>query len=523
MDAKTPTAEQALPDRPAGPPGAGPRPGGPPHMRGKRNLTEGPITRTLLWFSLPLLGGNFLQSLNGTVNQFWVSHTLGETAITALGNANIVMMLMLGSVFGVSMAANILVAQAVGAQNMPLVKRVMGTAVMFFFALSILLATTGGLFAPHILDMMGTPVDARAEAIIYLRIVFASVPFMYFFAFLQMAQRGAGDSNTPFYFMAVAVVLDVILNPLLIRGIGPFPKLGIAGSATSTLIGQGVSLILLLIHLYRKNSVLVLKPGEFHHLKPDLEILTSLVTRGIPMGIQMFVMSGTAVVMISFVNKYGALTSAAYSISSMIWSYVQMPTMAIGASVSSMAGQNVGAGRWDRVGKVARSGVFSGLVVTGVLASLLYIFNMQVLGVLLPKGSPAIPIAHHINVLSLWGFVIFSITFSLSGVVRSTGAVWAPLAILAFSMIAIRIPFAALLTPRLGEDAIWWSFPMGTITSATLTSLYYVYGGWRKSRMLQSGPYGQAADAGQSTPAMDPPEEDEEAAEAMAAAGVSAA
>ena len=90
---------------------------------------------------------------------------------------------------------------------------------------------------------MHTPPAARAEAIIYLRIVFAAMPFMYFFQFMQMAQRGAGDSRTPFYFMALAVVLDIILNPLLIAGIGPFPKLGIAGSATSTLIGQSVSLI----------------------------------------------------------------------------------------------------------------------------------------------------------------------------------------------------------------------------------------------------------------------------------------
>ncbi len=490
-------------------------------MRGgpmRRNLTEGPITRTLLVFSLPLMGGNFLQSLNGTVNQFWVSHTLGTTAITALGNSNIVMMLMLGSIFGVSMAANILVAQSVGAGRLEMVKRVMGTATVFFFALSLLLAVFGGVAAPYILDLMRTPSEARAEAIIYLRIVFASVPFMYFFAFLQMAQRGAGDSNTPFYFMALAVLLDVILNPLLIRGIGPFPKLGIAGSAASTLIGQGVALCFLLIHLYRKNSVLILRPGQFHFLKPDLDILQSLVTRGIPMGIQMFVMSGTAVVMISFVNGYGALTSAAYSIASMIWGYLQMPTMAIGASVSSMAGQNVGAGRWDRVAKIARSGVLCGLVVTGAFAIALYIGNNAVLSILLPAHSPAIPIAHHINTLSLWGFVIFSITFSLSGVVRSTGAVWTPLIILVISMVGVRIPFAALLAPYIGADAIWLSFPVGTITSALLTVLYYRFGDWRKSRMLREEPSGYAADAGQTSPSMEFPEADEEAAAVVAAA-----
>jgi putative MATE family efflux protein len=452
--------------------------------RGRRDLTQGPITRTLLTFSLPLFGANALQSLNGTVNQIWVSHTLGEAAITALGNSNIVMMLMLAVIFGVGMAANILIGQAVGAKDLGLAKHVMGTASTFFIGLSLVVAVIGGLLAPHILDLMRTPAVSRADAIIYLRIIFACVPFMYFFMFMQMAQRGAGDSTTPFWFMALAIGIDITLNPLLIMGIGPFPKLGIAGPATSTLIGQGFSLLVMMIYLYRRKSILMLHVSELRLLWPDATILKSLVVRGLPMGVQMLVMSGAAVIMISLVNHYGAMTSAAYSISAIIWGYLQMPTMAIGASVSSMAAQNVGARRWDRVDKVARSGVISGLLITGVIALLLYAFNDQVLGVLLPSNSPAIPLARHINETVLWAFVLFSITFSLSGVVRSTGAVWAPLAIMIFSMVGVRVPFASIFSGRLGADAIWWSFPLGTITSAILTSLYYRYGGWRRAHML---------------------------------------
>jgi putative MATE family efflux protein len=464
-------------------------------QRGRRDLTQGPITRTLLIFSLPLMGGNALQSLNGTVNQFWVSHTLGETAITALGNANIVMMLMMAAIFGVGMAANILIAQAVGGKDPALVKRVMGTSVTFFVGLSVLIAVFGGLLSPSILGLMHTPPESRADAIIYLRIIFASAPFMYFFMFMQMAQRGAGDSVTPFWFLALAIVFDITLNPLLIRGIGPFPRMGIAGSATATLIGQGVSLTCLIVYLYRTRSILALLPRELLLLRPDMGILRSLTTRGLPMGLQMFIMSGAGVVMISFVNAFGALTSAAYSISSIVWVYLQMPTMAIGASVSSMAAQNVGARRWDRVAQVARAGVISGVVITGSIALLLYLFNDQVLGILLPRGSPSLPLAQHINTIVLWGFVFFSITFALNGVVRATGAVWAPMAILVVSMIGVRIPFAAFLIPRFGPDAIWWSFPLGTITSAALTGLYYKFGGWRRVHMLQATPHATAVGA----------------------------
>jgi putative MATE family efflux protein len=459
-----------------------------PPRRGGRDLTKGPITRTLLLFSLPLMGGNILQSLNGTVNQIWVSHTLGETAITALGNANIVMMLMMGAIFGVGMAANILVAQAVGAREPALVKRVMGTATTFFFALSVAIAVLGGLLAPGILHVMATPPEARADAITYLRIIFVAMPFMNFFMFLQMAQRGAGDSSTPFWFLFLAIVIDISLNPLLIMGVGPFPRLGVAGSATATLIGQSVSLLAMILWLYRKKSILTLRGRDLSLFRPDLEIMNALVGRGLPMGLQMIVMSGASVVMISFVNRFGALTSAAYSISSIVWGYLLMPTMAIGASVSSMAAQNVGARIWDRVAQVARSGVICGLLITGSIALLLYVFNDAVLSVLLPSHSPAMPLARHINRMVLWGFVMFSVTFSLSGVVRSTGAVWWPMGILVVSMVGVRIPFAALMIPRFGAEAIWWSFPLGTGVSALLTSAYYLHGGWRRSRMLRDEP-----------------------------------
>lgn len=479
MDARVASPADGPSAGPARPVARGPR---------GRDLTHGPITRTLLLFSLPLLGGNALQSLNGTVNQIWVSHTLGEGAITALGNANIVMMLMMGAIFGVGMAANILVAQAVGAREPALVKTVMGTAITFFLALSIGIAALGALLTPAILDVMGTPAEARPDAITYLRIIFLALPFMNFFMFLQMAQRGAGDSTTPFWFLFLAIGIDVTLNPLLIMGVGPFPRLGIAGSATATLLGQSLSLLAMVLWLYRKRSVLMLRRGELHLFRPAGQIMASLVGRGLPMGLQMIVMSGAAVVMISFVNRFGALTSAAYSISQIIWGYLQMPTIAIGASVSSMAAQNVGARRWDRVTMVARSGVICGLAVTGSIALLLYLFNDQVLGILLPAHSPAMPLARHINTTVLWGFVMFSITFSLSGVVRSTGAVWWPMGILVVSMLGVRVPFAALLIPRYGADAIWWSFPLGTFTSAALTSAYYLHGGWRRSRMLRDEP-----------------------------------
>ncbi|MES2032669.1 MAG: MATE family efflux transporter [Pseudomonadota bacterium] len=473
-----------------------------PDSRASRyDLLNGPITPALLMFSLPVMGGNILQSLNGSINAFWVSHSLGVTAITAIGNANIVMMLTVGVVFGIAMAANILIGQRVGADDLPMVKRVMGTSVTFFVSLSLIVAAAGFLTAPWILSAMGTPAEAVAEAEIYLRIIFLAMPFLYFFAFLQMAQRGVGDSRTPFYFMMLAVALDVLLNPLLIMGIGPFPRLGVAGSAWATFVSQGVSLACLIVVLYRRRSPLALHRGELHMLKPQAAILRSLVERGLPMGLQMLVISGAAMVMIGMVNSYGSLSAAAYTAASQVWTYIQMPAMALGAAVSSMAAQNVGAGRWDRVDRIARSGVFSGLVITGSVAAVIYLLGDISLLIFLPSGSEALPLAQHINERVIWGFVLFSISFAISGVVRATGAVWGPLIILFIAMYVIRIPFALLLRPIMGADAIWWSFPLATIAASAMNIAFYLHGGWKKARMLDvPRPSGDAPDAGNSPP-----------------------
>jgi putative MATE family efflux protein len=484
----------------------GARRAGPPGGRQGRkgpDLTVGPIGATLITFALPVLGSNILQSLNGSANAIWVSHVLGEAALTATSNANQIFFMMLGAAFGVTMAANIMIGQAIGAKNDALAKKVVGTSTTFFVAVSLLIGVIGGVATPHILDAMRTPEAARADAIAYLRVIFAAMPFMYFFSFIMMAQRGTGDSKTPFYFSLLAVGLDVTLNPMLIMGIGPFPKMGIAGSATSTLISQTVTLAAMLIHLYRQRSILVIRPSEWRLLVPDFKIITGLVTKGTPMAFQMMVISFAAVTMMSFVNRYGVHTSAAYGAAAQLWTYVQMPAMALGAAVSSMAAQNVGAGKMDRVERVARIGALYAILFTGVPILIIYAADPWVLRAFLKGASPSLPIAVHINSIVLWGFIPFGVAFIFSGIVRATGAVWPPLLAMIISLWGVRVPMASLLEPHLGADAIWFSFPVGSSMTLILAGGYFLWGGWRKARMLDMTPSADAPDTGLGQPMMD--------------------
>jgi len=449
----------------------------------KFSLTEGSIPRALLVFSLPILSGNVLQSVNGSVNAIWVGKFLGAASLAAVGNANVVMFLLFGVMFGFSMASTIMIAQCVGAKNIAEAKRVVGTSAVFFLGLSLAMSLTGFATAQSLVVWLRTPPDSLPLALTYMRIIFLALPFMGGLFFLMAALRGAGDSRTPFLYLAMSVVLDVALNPLLIFGWGPIPRLGIAGSATATLTAQALSFSALVAHLYRTKHFLCIHRQELALFKVDWSLVRILVSKGIPMGLQMFVVSSSMVALISLVNRFGSEETAAFNAAMQLWNYVQMPALAIGAAASSMAAQNVGAGKWDRVGKVATTGVMFNLLIGGSLIALVYLLNRHALGLFLPADSAALNIAAHLNAIVIWSFAMFGTSIVLYGVVRATGAVIPPLIMLAISLWLLRVPFAYGMLDRWQADAIWWSFPLSSMTSMLLSIAYYRFGGWRKVRL----------------------------------------
>ena len=445
----------------------------------RRDLTQGPIGRTLLLFALPTLGSNVLQSLNGSINSIWVGRFLGEQALAATSNANIIMFLMFSAVFGFGMAATILIGQSMGRRDVEAARRAFGSAIGLVTGGALLIAVLGWLLTPQILDLLATPGEAKGMAQAYLRVIFLGLPFSMLGVLIQMSLRGAGDSLTPLWFMVLSVVIDSVFNPLLIEGIGPFPRMGIAGSAMATLLAGIVSAVGLLAYVYLRDLPIRLRGAELRYLWPERALVRTIVAKGLPMGAQMLVMSTAGLSMVGLVNRLGVDTAAAYAVSQQLWTYVQMPAMAIGVAVSSMAAQNIGAGRWDRVGAITRAGLIYNSIITLSVIALILLFDRPVMALFIGADSPAIPIARHIQLLASWTFVMFGATMVLFSTVRANGATLAPLVILAFTMFPIRLGFAILAQPWLGSDALWLALPLGSACSLACGALYYRYGGWR--------------------------------------------
>ncbi len=448
------------------------------------NLTEGPITRTLLLFAIPTLLSNVLQSLNGSINTIWVGRFLGESALAATANANIITFLLFALVFGFGMAATIMVGQSIGRKDLHRARQAFGASIGFCLFLSVVLAVLGWYFSPEILRFLETPDDAFTLAEDYLRVIFLAAPADLLMVMMMMGLRGAGDSMTPLIFMCVNVVLDIIFNPVLILGLWIFPEMGIAGAAASTSVSGYLALFAMIVYIYVKKLPLRLKGRELTYIWPDFSLMRFIVLKGFPMSLQMVIIATSGLVMIGLVNQEGVTTIAAYNIMQQLWTYLQMPSMAVGAAVSAMVAQNIGAGHWNRISKTTLIGCAATFVMTAILLGLLLIFDRPVIILFLGNDSAAVPMAQHIQAIASWSFLFFGIAMVLFSTVRANGAVLVPLICLFIAVYPVRLGFYYMFYGSMKADAIWWSFTVGAFASLILALSYYLSGTWKKQKVL---------------------------------------
>jgi len=451
-----------------------------------RGLTNGPITPTLIKFSLPLLLTNLFHTLAGTWNAVWVSHILGPADLVAVANANVVLGILMGAIMGFGVAAGVSVGQSIGADDLTTARRVVGTSIGFAVGGASILAVVGLFGVQGLVDLLQMPVEVREHAITYFRIICLSMPTLFFFIFAMMMLRSSGDARTPFIFSVIWIVLGLALTPLLLTGVFGLPRLGIAGAALSGWISNALALIALIIYVYHKDNPLVLRGSDLRYLFPDPRIMLMLARRGIPSAAETFIVQGSFFVLLALVNAHGVMTAAGYSVAAQLWGYVLIPTAAFAASMSAMAAQNIGAGHWDRVKKIAARGCALGFAITAGMVFLVYALGDLPLLLFLPEGGEALHTAREINNIVLWNWPVIAITFGLFAIVKANGVMLPPAIIFAITLWGLRVPFATLLQPALGAEAIWWSFPVGSGASVVLAFAYYRWGGWRRHALMAS-------------------------------------
>jgi putative MATE family efflux protein len=424
-----------------------------------------------------MLAGGFLQTAYSLINAFWVGRFLGKGALAALTVSFPAVVVLFAVAGGLTLATNILIAQAAGAQDWQGVRRIVQTSVVLVLGTAAVLLAPGLLLAERLLIAMNAPAELLPMATGYMRVFLWTVPATFAIFLTSSMLRGIGDSRTPVLFQSISVLLNTVLDPILIFGLFGLPPLGLVGTAWGTVIAQAAGAVALLVYVQRKR--LVITP-DWLHLRPDAATAALLARIGLPSMVQQSVVSVSLMVIVSQVSRFGTDADAAFGAGLRLDSIAFLPAMTVGMAISSIAGQNIGAERFDRVRELFRWGVLLSATISGLIAAAAITIPH-----LLLQGFVKEPevIAIGVGYVRIVGFtyVLYAVMFAANGVINGAGQTTATTLITMSALWGVRLPLALLLPRYTGSvTGIWWAM-LGSVFAGMVASLlYYRSGRWQR-------------------------------------------
>ena len=323
--------------------------------QGITDMTCGNPLKLILAFTIPMLIGTLFQQFYSMVDTVMVGKYLGVNSLAAVGSTGAIFFMVNGFVIGNTAGFAIPIAQKFGAKDYSEMRKFTMNAVYMGIFFSVFITAIVCLLTRTILILTNTPLEILDEAYIYIIIVFIGIPVMYLYNLTAGIIRALGDSKTPLYFLILAAILNIILDVVSIKYIG----LGVAGPAYATVISQLVSGILCVIYMVKKFRILKLEVGEAAVSGRHIQILLAM---GVPMGLQYSITAIGSVILQAAVNGLGAVTVAAVTAGSKISSFCVAVTDALGMAMATYCGQNVGAGKLDRVKEGVRVATIIGII-----------------------------------------------------------------------------------------------------------------------------------------------------------------
>ncbi|BAU29675.1 putative MATE family efflux protein [Aneurinibacillus soli] len=440
------------------------------------DFTEGNILRQMVAYSLPIFLTNVLQASYQFVDSLWVGNLLGSNALASVSVSGTIIFTILSFIIGMNGATLTILAQRKGAGDERGLQESLNAFVVVFALLAISLGLVGYVLSPYILTWIGTPDTIHKLATQYLQVNALGIVFLFGYNFIGTVLRALGDSRTPIRFVLAAVILNTVLDPLFIAGF----NMGVVGAAAATILSQGLSFVYALIYTKQTGKIPFTKPH-----RPDKQYAVAIFRLGIPAGLQMMLISGGMMAVISIVNSFGEDVVAGFGAAQRMDSLIMLPILTLGSAVTSMAGQNIGAGKWERVSDVTRSGIRLIMSVSAIMAVVVYIFAPTMLGWFVETPASIRFGADYLRTVCLF-YPFLGINFVLNGVIRGAGAMLAVLVLNFISFWVLRYPLSALFSRWLGESGIAYGMGVSFLLSAALVMLYYRFGRWQQVRITGS-------------------------------------
>ncbi len=447
------------------------------------DMTVGKPWENILIFTVPMLIGNIAQQLYTTVDSVVVGNFVGDNALAAVGSAGPILNLLIVLFIGISMGASIMVSQYFGAKNRKDLSSTIGNCIVLTALASIFVMVVATMLTRPLLLLLKTPDSIIDWCTSYLHILFIGSAGLAYYNILSGVLRGLGDSISALVYLIVASILNIILDLVFVVYFG----MGVDGVALATAIAQGISALLCVRRLMQMKDLFdlnreYLKMTKYHSM--------NIVRLGVPSGVTQAILSMAMLVVQSLTNSFGEQFIAANVIVMRVDGFAMLPNFSFGTAMTTYAGQNVGAGAYDRVAKGAKQGTFMAIGTSAVITGLILLFGKSLMGIFTNTES-LVTLSMNMMCILAVGYIAMAVTQSLSGVMRGAGDTMTPMWISMVTTIIVRVPLAYGLVyltrseqfPQGRKECIFISLLLSWIVGALATALFYRKGKWRKTAL----------------------------------------
>ncbi|QEI04724.1 MATE family efflux transporter [Pigmentiphaga aceris] len=446
-------------------------------------ILTGSIPRALLHLAVPIILANILQTGYQLTDAFWVGR-LGASAVAAISVSFPVTFLVIALGSGLAMAGATLSSQYMGAGRQDMVNHVAAQTMLMVVVTSVLLGALGYVLAPYLLSLLGVAPEVYTNALGFMRVSFVGVIFVFTYAMFQALMRGVGQTRVPLIIVAATVLLNFVLDPLFIFGWGPIPGFGVMGAAFATLITQALAAVAGIVIFLRGRHGIQLTWRGF---MPDPTYLRRAFFLGIPGSLELSTRALGLMIMSFLVASFGTLTIAAYGVGSNILQIVTVPVMGLSMAVSTLVGQNIGAGQVERAAKAASLGAVVGFLLLSLMGAIAWLLAPTLIAFFIPDDADVIREgAHFLRIMCLaWGGI--GVQLCIVSAFRASGNMLMAMVIAMVSQWMIQFPLAYVLAKHttLGADGLWWSFPITNVVVALVSVCWFARGSWKTKRLTE--------------------------------------
>lgn len=444
----------------------------------KQNMLTGNPGKTLFFFALPMILGNLFQQFYNMADSMIVGQYVGEDALAAVGASYSLTTVFIMVAIGGGIGASVITSQYLGAQSYSKMKTSIYTALINFLIISVLLAAGGFLLNRNILTALKTPDNIIDDAVLYLKIYFCGLPFLFMYNILSAMFNALGKSKIPLGLLIFSSMLNVALDLYMVKVLG----WQVAGVAIATVIAQGISALIsfgILLWILKRYET------EERAKLYDVEMLVRGTKIAIPSIVQQSIVSIGMLLVQSVVNGFGSSVLAGYSAGMRIESICIVPMIATGNAVSTFTAQNLGAGQPERVKKGYHAGLAMIAVFAVIICIILQIFHGSIIDAFLKGdgGPDAYQTGNDYLTFIGWFFALIGVKACTDGVLRGAGDVNVYMAANLVNL-AFRVSFANLCAPIFGVQAVWWAVPIGWGVNFLLSFIWYRTGRWSRKRVI---------------------------------------